>query len=299
MSASRKIGRIDTPAARSCLKMAAPGQRARRAHVHRDGHAARHAPARPAESPAAARRAGCPRRSNRHPPAHAWPRTYHPGHAGDEDDVVANVGIRVEEVHRLVPEGWGPGWRAFLLRGRDWWTRGARRPACARDLGDAGLALHGTHLADGGAAFQLLGDDKVVVGTGRHLRQVRDGQHLLPGRAPNCFISRPTVSATAPPMPTSISSKIRVCGPWAADWVVVTAMASAGARARRRRPPGQRARRAAGMASHQELGALQAPGLGFGFGVQGNLEAATGHAELLHASRDGLRQARRCGGAGA
>ena len=42
---------------------------------------------------------------------------------------------------------------------------------------------------------------------------------------PNCFISRPTVSATAPPTPASTSSKIRV---WAApSWLVVTAMASA------------------------------------------------------------------------
>ena len=62
------------------------------------------------------------------------------------------------------------------------------------------------------AALQRLGDDEVLVGAGGHLRQVRHGQHLA-ACAPSCFISRPTLSATAPPMPASISSKISVGTP--------------------------------------------------------------------------------------
>jgi hypothetical protein len=46
---------------------------------------------------------------------------------------------------------------------------------------------------------------------------------------PSCFINRPTVSATAPPTPASISSKISVAAASvpAATWLVDTAMASA------------------------------------------------------------------------
>ena len=63
----------------------------------------------------------------------------------------------------------------------------------------------------------------MVVGAGRHLRQVGDGQHLAV--LAQLLHERPTVSATAPPTPASTSSKISVCA--VPSWLVVTAMASA------------------------------------------------------------------------
>ena len=71
------------PAAAQPLKMAAPGQRAPPSAIHRNGHTPLATPARPAESPAAARRAGCPRRSNRILQRMHGHELATPGHAGD------------------------------------------------------------------------------------------------------------------------------------------------------------------------------------------------------------------------
>jgi hypothetical protein len=77
----------------------------------------------------------------------------------------------------------------------------------ARHLGHPRFADNALHIALRALAARLFADDEVVV-------------------AASCFIRRPTVSATAPPMPASISSKISVAAP-APDRAVVTAMANA------------------------------------------------------------------------
>ena len=106
---------------------------------------------------------------------------------------------------------------------------------------------------------------------------------------PSCFISRPTVSATVPPMPASISSKISVgtrcpavrAGPWSRRWP------ARGATARRPRPPWPAA--AACCRRGRRRGTPPPPGpsdCGSSLLQQRHLEAAAGHAQLLHGLRD-------------
>ena len=106
-------------------------------------------------------------------------------------------------------------------------------------------------------------------------------------------MSRPTVSATAPPTPASTSSKISVCA-------VAEFAGGDGDRQRDARELAARGdladgpRRAAGMAGDQERERLQTMWAGLRrAAAERDLEAAALHAEPLHRLRDRLRELRR------
>ena len=78
--------------------------------------------------------------------------------------------------------------------------------------------------------------------------------HSTCREAPKRRKSRPTTSATAPPMPLSTSSKTSVGT--GVIWAVITAMAS---EMRANSPPEATLVSGAGVAAHQKLARLKAP----------------------------------------
>jgi hypothetical protein len=167
----------------------------------------------------------------------------------------------------------------------------------AGDLGHAGLAFHGLHVATASACHAAPWRPRSA---GRRRRRPGPGgSRPAPGRPepierPNCFIRRPTLSATAPPTPASISSKMSV-GRWPAGplppCAVVTAMASA---RRDNSPPEATLARARGVLpawpATRSSTASSPKACGSSCVQQRHLEAAAGHAQLLHGLRDSGRQ---------
>ena len=175
----------------------------------------------------------------------------------------------------------------------------SRSPPSMRAISaDARLAGHRLHVADASAALQRLGDDEVMVGAGRHLRQVRDGQHLAVAaellHQPADRVGHRAADAGV----DLVEDQRRRAGLRRVALAVVTAIASA---RRDSSPPEATLASGRGVLpawpATQELGRLQAEGLRLVLRHQRHLEAAAGHAELLHRLRHRGRQLGRRGAA--
>ena len=161
----------------------------------------------------------------------------------------------------------------------------------------------GTTLASGSkaaeqAALKLKSGAAQLAGAGRHLRQVRDSQHLALAAQLLHQAAHGLGHGTADTGIDLVEDQRAGCG------VATLQLAGGDGNGERnarqltaRRHLGQRPRRATGVARHQELGRFEAERLRRVLHQQRHLEAAAGHAELLHRLRDGGTELRRGGAA--
>ena len=275
--ASRNSAVIATPSPRSSSSSGSRcGSEPARARPPRPRRCVKRVRVPGAETRAAARAAGCRRRRSRRLPARAAPPTCPAGDAGDPPHLAARV--PAGRVHSALG---GSSTSRVLSAARDALRLARRRPtpradraSPARARAGAGQPLAAQHARRSSATCaspvtgvtslrtrplsSQLGDHEVMVGAGRHLRQVRHRQHLAV--ATSQLLHQAADRLGQPRRRRrSISSKISVPAPSPAAWLVVTRDRQRDARQLAARGHlGQRPRRAAGVAGDEELRGLPA-----------------------------------------